>query len=367
MKVAFRADASVQIGTGHVMRCLTLADELALKGHQCRFICRNHQGHLGNLIINNGHELTLLPQSTNVDQHITESKGSPHSDWLGATWEQDAIQTLEILSSMSADWLVVDHYSLAAQWEREVAKEVGRIMVIDDLADRSHQCDILLDQNLGREASDYASLVPERCTRLIGPTYALLRPEFAAAREPSLRRRQQPELRRILISLGGVDRTNVTGRILQALAETVLPDDIKLDIVMGASAPYLEEVRKQAALLPVDATVNVSVSDMADRMSRADLSIGAAGSTSWERCCLGVPSIIVILAENQRLIGEALERHRCALLVREADIGSHLEGLMKQLINSGSLLGDLAGNAAKICDGLGSSRLVSTMTGGAST
>lgn len=364
MKVVFRTDASVQIGTGHVMRCLTLADEHARKGNQCHFICRNHQGHLGNLITSNGHELTLLPQSTNVDQQVTESKGSPHSDWLGATWEQDAIQTLEILSSMSADWLVVDHYSLAAEWEREVAKEVGRIMVIDDLADRAHQCDMLLDQNLGRDASDYASLVPEGCTQLIGPTYALLRPEFAAARESSLRRRRQPELRRILISLGGVDRTNVTGRILQALVETALPGEMELDIVMGPSAPYLEEVRKQAAQLPFKVTVNVSVSDMADRMSWADLSIGAAGSTSWERCCLGLPSIIVILAENQRLIGEALERNRCALLVHEADTGSHLEGLVQQLIDCGSLLVELAGNAAKICDGLGSSRLVSMMTEG---
>jgi UDP-2,4-diacetamido-2,4,6-trideoxy-beta-L-altropyranose hydrolase len=364
MKVVFRTDASVQIGTGHLMRCLTLANELALKGHSCHFICRNHQGHLGSLIIYNGHELTLLPQSTNTDQQVTEGKGSPHADWLGVTWQQDALQTLEILSPLNADWLVVDHYSLAAEWEKEVSKEVGRIMVIDDLADRNHQCDLLLDQNLGREVSDYASLVPEGCTQLIGPSYALLRPEFTAARESSLRRRQQPELGRILISLGGVDRTNATGRILQALTETALPDDIKLDIVMGASAPYLDEVRKQAARLPFDATVNVSVSDMADRMSLADLSIGAAGSTSWERCCLGVPSIIVILAENQRLIGEALERNRCALLLHEADIGSHLDEMMQQLRGSRSVLDKLAGNAARICDGLGSARLVSLMIKG---
>lgn len=364
MKVIFRTDASVLIGTGHVMRCLTLADELARQGHQCFFICRNHWGHLGDLIANNGHEFILLPQSANVDQKTTESEGSPHADWLGATWQQDAIQTREVLSSMSADWLVVDHYALAASWEAEVSNEVGRIMVIDDLADRPHQCDLLLDQNLGREASDYASLVPEECMQMIGPTYALLRPEFAAHRESSLRRRQQPGLARILISLGGVDRTNVTGRILQALEELSLPRDTELDIILGASAPYLEEVREQVERLPFKATVNVGVSDMADRMCRADLSIGAAGSTSWERCCLGVPSIIVILAENQRLIGEALERNRCALLLHEMDIGIHLEGLMQQLIDTGSVLSELADNAAKVCDGRGCARLVSMMIKG---
>jgi UDP-2,4-diacetamido-2,4,6-trideoxy-beta-L-altropyranose hydrolase len=192
-------------------------------------------------------------------------------------------------------------------------------MVIDDLANRPHECALLLDQNLGRVASDYDGLLPGGCQRLIGPRYALLRPEFAKLREQSLKRRRHPELQRILISLGGVDRTNVTGRVLEALSESSLPTSTELDIIMGAAAPYLDEVRQQAARLPFRATVSVNVRDMAQRMCLADFSIGAAGSTSWERCCLGLPTIVVVLADNQKQSAEFLSKHRIAIIVRTVE------------------------------------------------
>jgi UDP-2,4-diacetamido-2,4,6-trideoxy-beta-L-altropyranose hydrolase len=315
MRIAFRADASVQIGTGHVMRCLTLAGELTREGHQCLFICREHEGHLGDLIASKGYEVHLLPCARSTAQQPAVSTDNAHADWLGATWQEDAEQTLEILSPTKTDWLVVDHYALDARWERQVAKAVNRIMVIDDLADRHHECALLLDQNLGREETDYDELVPKDCVRLIGPEYALLRPEFDRLRERSLERRKKPELKRILISLGGVDQTNVTGEVLGTLAKTTLPADTELDIIMGASAPYLEEVRQQAEELPFKATVNVNVNDMAERMCLADLSIGAAGSTSWERCCLGSPTIIVVLAANQASGAKALEAAGAAITI----------------------------------------------------
>lgn len=307
MLVVFRTDASVQIGTGHVMRCLTLADELTRRGHQCRFICRDHQGHLGELIASKGFELHALPSSGNAEEQLSECADNAHAEWLGVPWQQDAKQTLEVLSSLEIDWLVVDHYALDARWEREIASVVGRITVIDDLADRKHECALLLDQNLGRQESDYDRWVPDDCLRLIGPRYAMLRPEFARLREHSLQRRKQSELKRILISFGGVDWTNVTGQVLSALAETSLPPETELDIIMGSSAPYLEQVRQQVEQLPFRATVSVNVPDMAEHMCMADLSIGAAGGTSWERCCLGLPAVLVILAENQLSGAKALE------------------------------------------------------------
>jgi UDP-2,4-diacetamido-2,4,6-trideoxy-beta-L-altropyranose hydrolase len=317
MRVVFRADASIRIGTGHVMRCLALADELTLQGHHCRFVCREHEGHLGGLIATKGYELHLLPCSRSAETQPSGSAGNPYADWLGVPWQHDAEQTLELLSSLEADWLVVDHYALDARWERQVAKAVNRIMVIDDLAERHHECTLLLDQNLGRDVSDYDRLTPKNCLRLIGPQYALLRPEFSQLRERSLQRRKHSELKRILISLGGVDKTNVTGHVLDALANTPLPADTELDIIMGASAPYLDEVRQQAKRLPFKATVNVNVSDMAERMCLADFSIGAAGSTSWERCCLGLPTVIVFLADNQASGGKALEAAGAALTIDE--------------------------------------------------
>jgi len=363
VRVAFRADASVQIGTGHVMRCLTLADELTRQGHECRFVCREHEGHLGELITSKGYGLTLLPSCSDNELDTKDSRSDNYARWLGVPWQEDARQTLDALTPWQPDWLVVDHYALDAEWERALANAVGSIMVIDDLANRCHECALLLDQNLGRVESDYDGLLPEDCQRLTGPGYALLRPEFANLREQSLKRRQQPELKRILISLGGVDRTNVTGQGLDALSESALPASTELDIIMGAAAPYLDEIRQQAARMPFRATVSVNVTDMAERMCLADLSIGAAGSTSWERCCLGLPAITVVLAENQRLIGEALSENGAGLLVDVDRIREDLPMMVESMMASENECLLLARQAAMVCDGAGVERVVSVLSG----
>lgn len=363
MIIIFRADASIQIGTGHVMRCLTLADELTRQGHECWFICREHLGHLGDLIASKGHSLTLLPAPVDAPPQQNRSASDDYARWLGVPWQEDANQTLDAISTLNPDWLVVDHYTLDAQWERTLSSAVDKIMVIDDLANRPHECELLLDQNLGRVPSDYDGLLPAECQRLIGPHYALLRPEFAALREQSLSRRKNPELNRILISLGGVDRTNVTGQILTALAHSSLPASTELDIIMGASAPYLDEVRQQAAKLPFKATVSVNVQDMAERMCLADLSIGAAGSTSWERCCMGLPSVTVILAENQHAIAEALAKYKAGLLVDIPQITEELTGLIEMYAGDVEMRQLLSQNAAQVCDGGGADRVVSAFTG----
>lgn len=360
MNVVFRVDASVQIGTGHVMRCLTLAEELRRQGHQCRFICRRHEGHLGEFIQSRGFVLDMLDHPAKA----TAAEGphtTAHAAWLGVSWQQDAEQTANRLAGNPTDWLVVDHYALSAAWEREIAPYVDRILAIDDIADRPHECHALLDQNCGRQARDYDELVPRTATRLIGPRYALLRPDFREWREKSLARRQYAELKRILISLGGVDRTNATGQVLAALTETSLPPDTRLDIVMGANAPALEVVKAQAEALPFETTVSVGVSDIAERMCLADLSIGAAGSTSWERCCLGLPAIMVILADNQRMIGEALAEAGAALLVEESGIARHLSAFVNHFAELPAELQNYASNAATICDGHGTDRLVAMM------
>lgn len=339
VRVAFRADASVQIGTGHVMRCLTLADELTRQGHECRFVCREHEGHLGELITSKGYGLTLLPSCSDNELDTKDSRSDNYALWLGVPWQEDARQTLDALTPWQPDWLVVDHYALDAEWERALANAVGSIMVIDDLANRCHECALLLDQNLGRVESDYDGLLPEDCQRLTGPAYALLRPEFAQLREQSLKRRQNPELKRILISLGGVDRTNVTGQVLEALAQSRLPTTTELDIIMGAAAPYLDEVRAQTARLPFKATMSVNVTDMAERMCLADMSIGAVGSTSWERCCLGLPAILMILAENQKSAAEALRRSG-AVVITDSGFGVRTE--LEKLMSSDSYEAKLA-------------------------
>lgn len=362
MNFVFRTDASVQIGTGHVMRCLTLADELKRLGHVCTFVCREFQGHLGDLITSKGHNLTLLP----VDNYDEPSRGhklaDSYADWFGVSWQQDSNQTKAAISSLEPDWLVVDHYGLDSKWELDLAKSVGNIMVIDDLANRSHHCALLLDQNLGRKASDYDELLPITCKRLIGPEFALLRPEFVQFRERSLKRRQYPQLKRVLISLGGVDQTNVTGEILDALAASKLPVTTELDIILGAEAPYLSEIRQQAAGLPFNATVSVSVKDMAERMCLADLSIGAAGGTSWERCCLGLPAVLVVLAENQLAGATALDTSGAAIKINGREkLRTILPSVLAVVFESGRLE-RMSEMAADITDGNGTLRAIQAMS-----
>ena len=183
MEIAFRADASLEIGTGHVMRCLTLARSLRETGVACQFITRSLPGHMGDRIADEGFDLTLLPAPRGP-----APDGPPaHARWAGVDWEQDAAETRAVLGA-APDWLVIDHYAFDARWQRATCPAGTKLMVIDDLADRPHVCDLLLDQNLGHDPRNYDGLVPDDCTRLIGPSYALLRPEFAEARGEALAR-----------------------------------------------------------------------------------------------------------------------------------------------------------------------------------
>jgi len=362
MRVAFRADSSVQIGTGHIMRCLTLAEELRRQGHQCLFICRNHAGHLADLITQKGFDLHLLQPPEPLETLVKDEPALAHSDWLGVQWQTDATQTLEVLARNDIDWLIVDHYALDSQWERQLAEAVGQIMVIDDLADREHECAVLLDQNLGRESANYETLVPSTCTKLIGPQFALLRPEFAELRPASLERRRLPELKRILISLGGVDRANVTGQVLKALSHITLPPETELDVVMGSFAPHLEVIKKQASKLPFQATVSVSVSDMAERMYSADLAIGAAGGTAWERCCLGLPSILLVLADNQVSGAKALVRAGAAITLKQsASLTAALLSKLESLNKNSEVLEKMAQASAQLTDGRGATKVCHTL------
>lgn len=367
---AFRADASLEIGSGHVMRCLTLADALQAQGARCHFLCREHAGHLIKLIEARGYPVYPLPQGESDTNTAVTAGTEPepaHSQWLGASWAQDATACLPALAELAPAWLVVDHYALDHRWERAVLDGLAgsrpRLLVIDDLADRHHIADLLLDQNLGRQAEDYRGRVPETCQVLAGPRYALLRSEFREWREASLSRRaRQPRLQRLLINLGGVDKDNVTGRVLDALSACDLPADLQISVVMGASAPWRESVTAQAREMPWPTEVVVNVSDMARRMAEADLAIGAAGSTSWERCCLGLPAILLVLAENQKMVNQTLIDSGAALAfdIRsdQSDSLGVLDNILKQASSNISIM---KAKAETISDGLGCARIVNQL------
>jgi UDP-2,4-diacetamido-2,4,6-trideoxy-beta-L-altropyranose hydrolase len=357
VKVIFRTDASVEIGVGHVMRCLTLADALRSNGADCKFICCEHKGNLIEQIRQRGHVAVSLPinLSNLANNNVKDGDVLNHTSWLGNDWATDAAQTKVIASEAWVDWLIVDHYALDIRWEESLRPSCRKIMVIDDLADRPHDCDLLLDQNLGRITSDYSSLVPNDCIVLAGPYYALLRPEFAEFRAHSLRRRTTSKIENLLITMGGVDQADATGHILQSLIESWLPKEISVTVVMGSYAPWLERVKSIAAKMPNPTKVMVNVQNMAELMANSDLAIGASGSTSWERCSLGLPSLIGVFADNQKSIANALSLSGAA---KKFDGTVELNRMLQDLYNNLELLANISAQAAKVTDGCGTQRVV---------
>lgn len=348
MRIAFRVDAALAIGTGHVMRCLTLAHELREQGANCVFICRAHQGHLAQLIEQKGFACKLLPLSETP--YLPQAEDVPHAAWLGTSWQQDAQQTLALLAK-PVDWLVVDHYAIDARWQASVKPGYERLLVIDDLADRAHIADVLLDQTYGRQVADYQSLVPQQCQLLLGSTYALLRPEFAQWRDASLNRRKvQTSIQNILISLGGVDAHNHTAQILAVINQQDLPTPIQLTVVLGSTAPHLQKVQRLASILNYPTKVLTDVDNMAALMANADLAIGAAGSTTWERACLGLPSLLFCLADNQRPGVEAVSNQGAAWFIREVN---QLGYALNLLSNMPERLAQMQILASQLTQGLG--------------
>lgn len=356
MKIVFRVDASVEIGTGHVMRCLTLANALRDQGAECHFLCREHKGHLIEQIEVQGFQVYRLNEVSPAEIETlfpTQDTALPyHAHWLGVQWQNDAEACRPILAVLKPEWLVVDHYALDGRWEGATCPANTRLLAIDDLADREHLADVLLDQNLGRKMEDYTALVPVQCRCVIGPEFSLLRPEFPQWRNLSLaRRRKHPKLKRLLISLGGVDKDNVTGQVLEALNACDLPEHCDITVIMGATAPWLNDVKIKASALPWPTEVAVSINDMARRMAEADLAIGAAGSTSWERCCLGLPTLMLVLAENQKAIAQVLDKAGAAVCLRHFvsdEFNHHLAALQDP-----SALLAMSAAAAKLTSGEG--------------
>jgi len=339
------------------MRCMTLARAWRDRGADCLFICREHPGNMLAFLREEGfraHSL-LWKDGKHFEYELA------HGEWLGTSQEIDGAESLQPIAKFHPDWLIVDHYALDAKWERIVRPHVRELLVIDDLADRHHVCSLLLDQTLGRRAQTYEPFVSSDCKILAGATYALLRPEFASLRSATLARRLSGELNYILITMGGVDRPNATGAILDVLRSFPLPARCEITVVMGAKAPWLEDVRQQARTMTVPTRVLTDIRDMAALMANSDIAIGAAGSTSWERCCLGLPTILLVLADNQRFGATQLAQAGAAYMVGEIrDIANRLPGALSDLIAKDART-HMAAQASKICDGMGVSRVMRMM------
>lgn len=348
--VAFRVDATSQIGTGHFMRCLTLADALRQRGARIRFVSRGLPDHLHGMLT--ARDMGFAPLNDAVTAQTPDDLA--HSNWLGTSQAQDASDSAEALADRKWDWLVVDHYALDARWESAMRNTAGKIMSIDDLADRKHDCDVLLDQNYYRDMQTrYDGKVPEHCRLLLGPRYALLREEFR-----KLRAQVKPrtgEVRRILMFFGGVDAGNYTGHAIEALSGLGIKG-VEVDVVIGAQHPRRAEIEQACATQGY--ACHVQTSRMAELMVAADLAIGAGGSVTWERCCLGLPALSICTAENQRRqIADAAE---AGLLYAPSGEGGLVDMLRRHarcLMENLPLLRFTSKTSMELVDGMGAMRV----------
>lgn len=359
--IAVRVDASVQMGTGHVMRCLALAAQLRGEGATVTFISRRRPGDLCDFVRARGYAVHVLADAPLESD--TSARPLPHAAWLGVPQAQDAKQTAEVLKGLGGvDWLIVDHYALDAEWEGVQRAHAKHSLAIDDVADRAHDCDILLDQNLHENAeARYANRLPAAAVRLLGPRYALLRDEFAAARR-ALRPRDGV-VKRLLVSFGGVDAGNLTGRVLDILVK--LDVRVATDVILGASSPHRDDVRRRYAGVE-GVVLHEQVSDMARLMQEADLAIGASGGTTWERCALGLPSIVVPLADNQIPTLRALADAGAAFVVSDevlpADRAARaMAPVLDYALRAPGALRHQSRHALGVADGKGASRVARQM------
>jgi UDP-2,4-diacetamido-2,4,6-trideoxy-beta-L-altropyranose hydrolase len=355
MFIVFRVDASSQMGTGHVIRCLTLAGKLSEAGVEVAFICRVHAGHLCKLIERSGYKLIRLELPTTI---LSPPGSLIHSQWLGLSQEEDAQEVLVRLAELGGcDWLIVDHYGLDVSWEAAMRPFAKYIMVIDDLADRKHDCDLLIDQNFYFDDDKrYNKLVSNQCIKLLGPSYAMLRPEFLNCLPKAKQRISK--LNRILVYFGGSDSGNETLKALQAI-KLLNNQKLAVDVILGVNFLFKSCVLDFSSRMK-QVKCHDYVDNIAEFMTGSDLYLGAAGITTWERCCIGLPSIVIAVSSNQVLPMEQLERSGIVRFLGERRNVS-VDDIFKALVefmSAPSIMREMSLKAMKLVDGKGAQRCV---------
>ncbi len=306
MNIIFRVDASSKIGTGHVMRCLTLAKVLKKQGAKCSFICRDQKNNLINKIKAEKFKVTVLKFPKKVlKSKISKNNSKKYSNWLSVDFDDDAFQTINALNNKEVDWLIVDHYGIEKKWEKKLRPKVKNLMVIDDLANRNHDCDLLVDQNLVRNFKiRYKNILPKFCKTFLGPEYALLQNEYRDfySTAPT----KIGPVNNILVYFGGTDLYNLTESVLDAFLK-LNRKDIFLNVVVNSNNPNIQKFL-ELSKHHKNIKIICDLISLAPLMLRADISIGACGATTWERCCLGLPSLVITVAENQKQIAKELNK-----------------------------------------------------------
>jgi UDP-2,4-diacetamido-2,4,6-trideoxy-beta-L-altropyranose hydrolase len=332
-RVLFRVDASPTIGGGHVMRCLTLADELERHGWVVTFATTTDTIAIFYQRLMTKDVIQLSPQAARSPEALLERLQSKY------------------------DFLIVDHYALDHNFEFAFRRVIPNIAVVDDLANRRHECDLLVDSTYRRSVADYEELIPKHCRVLAGSQYALIRPEFRSQRDTAVARRLSLQsVRRVFLSIGLTDVGGLTARLLAILMNT--SREIMIDVIVGPGVTGLSTIVDIAAS-DHRVAVHIDPHDIVELMAHADLAIGAGGTTSWERCCLGLPTLLIVVADNQALIAERLAAAGAVIALAPhvpafdeqfseifSDLSAHVVRLRQMVVAS-----------AQICDGLGTPRV----------
>lgn len=358
--VYFRVDASPQIGSGHLMRCMTLAIEIRRAFPKCKigFVARYTMPPFDVQLVDLGFTLARLEAGKTNPQDGGETP-LRHSQWLGNPQSDDATQTIAVLENDDVDLVVVDHYGIDAQWEARVSAHTRAMLVIDDLADRKHVCDYLLDQSHDRSAASlYDSLVGAECNLLVGSEYALLRPEFRLTRQHTAIRRC---VENVLVIFGAVDTDRFT---MDALASLGKGNFRNVAVVIGRSNPAIDDISRLADKLGFE--LHIQSEEVHRLMATADLAIGAAGATSWERCCVGLPSICLSVAENQNSILAGLVEKNAAVAITLEDRDSLADLIYDEVMmlsENSEHLAAMSEAAYNVVDGLGTERVMKVLGG----
>lgn len=340
-RVLFLADGGPEVGGGHVLRCLTLAHAVAARGAACAFVAQP------------GAAAILRTFDAGGAKHLPATTDEPRPL---------ALEAEAIAGGWEADVVVVDHYRLTAAQETRLRGGRRRIASIDDLPGRRHDCDLLIDPTLGVTADSRRGVAPASSAVLAGPAYALVRPAYAEARPAALaRRKAADEPRRVLLSLGLTDLRGVTGVVLHILGSAL--DGLTIDVALGSGAPSLSWLKHRAQEDPLF-NLHVDSLDMPRLMAEADIGIGAGGSSVWERACLGLPSLNLVLADNQRPMADELGRRGAALTVETRDraFAERLLAAFGRLRDEPGLRASLSETSAGLCDGLGAARVAAAVT-----
>ena len=298
MNIAFRVDGSSHIGGGHLSRCITLANLIKKRGGTCLFILREHQGCLSSLVTTAGHELELLPLQLERNKDI-----GYYESWVGASWQTDVEESLGAIDKFfyrKIDWLIVDHYGLDSRWEDEFASKGIKVGVIDDLVNRSHNSKFLLDQTCGRDKKEYKDLVPPAADLFLGEKFCLLRDEFFSLRARAIEKRNSfSNTQKVLINFGSTDPTGQTLLALKGIESFAKQRSAEVLLVIGSGCPFLEQIKNMVKTLSYKIKLYIDTNCVGNLILRSDLCIGAAGASTWERCFLGLPTLLVKTAENQ--------------------------------------------------------------------